>query len=51
VFARLHAAGFSEAASEDDGKRLLVNRSGLAGFLQLYVMDRDRNIIEVNTAS
>jgi catechol 2,3-dioxygenase-like lactoylglutathione lyase family enzyme len=51
VLARLHAAGFSEAAPEDDGKRLLVNRSGLAGFLQLYVMDPDRNIIEVNTAS
>lgn len=50
VLARLTAAGFSEDAPEDDAKRLLVNRSGMAGFLQLYVMDPDRNIIEVNTA-
>lgn len=51
VLARLTAAGFSEDAPEDDAKRLLVNRSGVAGFLQLYVMDPDRNIIEVNTAT
>lgn len=31
--------------------RILVNRSGIAGFLQLYVVDPDRNIIEVNTAA
>jgi hypothetical protein len=31
--------------------RILVNRSGMAGFLQLYVLDPDRNIIEVNTAA
>jgi glyoxylase I family protein len=51
VLARLVGAGFSEAAEEDSPMRLLVNRSGMAGFLQLYVMDPDRNIIEVNTAS
>ena len=51
VLGRLIAAGFSEDAPEDDPMRLLVNRSGMAGFLQLYVMDPDRNIIEVNTAT
>jgi glyoxylase I family protein len=51
ILERLMAAGFSEDAPEDDPRRLLVNRSGMAGFLQLYVMDPDRNIIEVNTAS
>ncbi len=50
VLARLVAAGFREDAPEDDANRMIVNRSGLAGFLQLYVMDPDRNVIEVNTA-
>lgn len=50
ILGRLVAAGFREDAPEDDVKRLIINRSGMAGFLQLYVMDPDRNIIEVNTA-
>jgi glyoxylase I family protein len=51
ILERLLAAGFLEDASDNDPMRLLVNRSGMAGFLQLYVMDPDRNIIEVNTAT
>lgn len=51
ILARLTAAGFSEGAPDDSPMRMLVNRSGMAGFLQLYVMDPDRNIIEVNTAT
>ena len=51
ILGRLVAAGFREDAPDDDAMKLLVNRSGLAGFLQLYVMDPDRNIIEVNTAA
>jgi len=51
VLARLLAAGFREDAPDDDPMKILVNRSGMAGFLQLYVMDPDRNIIEVNTAT
>lgn len=47
---RLIARGFREDAPDDDPMKILINRSGLAGFLQLYVMDPDRNIIEVNTA-
>ncbi|KQW77673.1 lactoylglutathione lyase [Devosia sp. Root413D1] len=51
ILARLVARGFREDAPEDDPMRILVNRSGMAGFLQLYVLDPDRNIIEVNTAA
>lgn len=51
ILSRLHAAGFREDAPADDPMHLMVNRSGLAGFLQLYVLDPDRNVIEVNTAS
>lgn len=51
ILTRLKLAGFSEEAHEDSQMRIIINRSGLAGFLQLYVMDPDRNIIEVNTAT
>ena len=51
ILSRLLAAGFREDAPEGDPKQIMVNRSGLAGFLQLYVLDPDRNIIEVNTAT
>lgn len=51
ILTRLKLAGYSEDAGENSQMRLLVNRSGMAGFLQLYVMDPDRNIIEVNTAT
>jgi catechol 2,3-dioxygenase-like lactoylglutathione lyase family enzyme len=46
----LKAQGFSETAAEDDPKRLFVNRTSAAGFLQLYVLDPDRNIVEINAA-
>lgn len=51
ILDRLRSRGFREDAPDDDPMRMLVNRSGVAGFLQLYVMDPDRNIIEVNTAT
>lgn len=51
ILQRLLSKGFREDVPEDDPMRILVNRSGMAGFLQLYVMDPDRNIIEVNTAT
>ena len=44
------ANGFSEHAADGDPRRLLVKRTGAAGFAQLYVLDPDRNIVEVNTA-
>lgn len=50
VVARLEAHGFREDAGESDPKRLLIKRSGLAGFPQLYLIDPDRNVIEVNGA-
>lgn len=51
TFERLLERGYREDAPQDDPMKMLVNRTGMAGFLQLYVMDPDRNIIEVNTAS
>lgn len=45
-----HAMGFSEDAPRDDPKHMILKRHGMAGFPQLYLMDPDRNIIEVNGA-
>jgi hypothetical protein len=42
--------GFSEDAPRDDPKHMILKRTGMAGFPQLYLMDPDRNIIEVNGA-
>jgi len=30
--------------------RVMVRRNGLAGFPQLFLLDHDRNIIEINGA-
>lgn len=50
VIDRLAALGFREDLPEDDPKCLLVFRSGLAGFPQLYLRDPDSNVVEINAA-
>ena len=50
ALATLTANGFREDAAEDDPMRVMVRRNGLAGFPQLYLLDPDRNIIEINGA-
>jgi len=47
---KLAGHGFSDALPQDDPKWILVIRDGLAGFPQLYLLDPDRNTIEVNAA-
>ncbi len=50
VLKKAKASGFSDSAAEWDPMRILVSRSGLAGFPQFYLLDPDFNIIEVNSA-
>lgn len=50
VVARLLSKGFREDVPDSDPMRIYINRNGLAGFAQLYVLDPDRNIVEVNAA-
>lgn len=50
VLDRLVAKGFDEHAEEDAPNRLMVLRTGLAGFPQVYLRDPDRNIVEINGA-
>jgi catechol 2,3-dioxygenase-like lactoylglutathione lyase family enzyme len=50
VLARLTERGFDQHAPADAPNHLFVLRNGLAGFPQLYLLDPDRNIIEINGA-
>jgi glyoxylase I family protein len=47
---RAKSMGFVEMGADDDPMRMIVKRQGMAGFPQCYLMDPDRNIIEVNGA-
>ncbi|WP_423067419.1 VOC family protein [Devosia sp. CN2-171] len=51
VVAKLEAHGFSQTAPNDDPRRIMMKRTGAAGFAQLYVLDPDRNVVEVNAAA
>ena len=44
------AKGFREDAADGDPKRIVVNRKSVAGYPQAYLLDVDRNIIEINAA-
>ena len=50
MVARLESAGFSANLPEGDLKGMLILREGISGFPQLYVLDPDRNTIEINAA-
>jgi len=43
----LHSKGF-DADAQDDFKRIIEMPNSIAGWLQLYIMDPDRNVIELN---
>ncbi|MEQ1523355.1 MAG: VOC family protein [Aestuariivirga sp.] len=47
----LYEMGFREDLPVGDAKRLLVKRTGLAGFPQVYLLDPDGHVVEINAAS
>jgi catechol 2,3-dioxygenase-like lactoylglutathione lyase family enzyme len=51
MLAHLTAAGFRESDIETDAWRMVVDRYGPAGFPQVFILDPDRNTIEINAAS
>jgi glyoxylase I family protein len=51
ALATLTAGGFREDATEDDPMRVFVRRNSPAGFPQLFVLDPDRNIVEISGAA
>ena len=45
------AKGFREDVPEDDPKRISIDRQSLTGFPQAYVLDPDKNVVEINGAA
>lgn len=50
VLAGLTAAGYSEDAAADDPRHLRVKRDSDAGFAQMFLMDPDGHLVEINRA-
>lgn len=48
--AHAETMGFREDRADDDPLRMIVRRQSRAGFPQVFLMDPDRNLIEVNGA-
>jgi catechol 2,3-dioxygenase-like lactoylglutathione lyase family enzyme len=46
----LRSKGYREDTSQEDLMRLIVNPRATAGFPQMYIMDPDRHVIEINAA-
>jgi hypothetical protein len=50
MLAHLRAAGYRDDAPMADPMRMTWNRAPNAGFPQLFIMDPDRHVIEINSA-
>lgn len=50
MLGRLASAGFRDTAAETDPLRMWVDRDGPAGFPQVFILDPDRNTVEINAA-
>jgi glyoxylase I family protein len=46
----LRSKGYREDAPQEDLMRLIVNPRATAGFPQMYLLDPDRHVIEINAA-
>ena len=46
----LAAKGYSETVADDGARKIVMRRTGPAGYPQAYVRDPDFNIIEINAA-
>jgi len=44
----LRSRGYRDDAAEDDPLRMILNPHATAGFPQIYILDPDRHIIEIN---
>ena len=45
---RLKNLGYHEDDNQSDEKRLRINRNGKAGYPQVYLIDPDNHVIEIN---
>jgi glyoxylase I family protein len=47
---KLDQNGYREDLAAADNKRLIIKRKSMAGYSQLYIMDPDSHLIEINAA-
>jgi glyoxylase I family protein len=47
----LNSKGYNEALPDDHPQKMILKRSGAAGFPQLFIMDPDCHTIEINSAA
>jgi catechol 2,3-dioxygenase-like lactoylglutathione lyase family enzyme len=47
----LRSRGFSEHAPESDPMRMVLSPHATAGFPQIYILDPDHHVIEINAAA
>lgn len=50
LISHLSKRGYVEGLADEDGKRIIIKRNSMAGYHQLYIMDQDRHLIEINAA-
>ncbi len=50
MIGRLKQFGYREDLGHDDPKRIIVKPKSMAGYSQVYVMDYDFHLIEINAA-
>lgn len=46
----LRSKGYREGGAEDEFQRMILHPHATAGFPQIYILDPDRHIIEINAA-
>ena len=47
---RLKGFGYRDDLAVDDPKRIIIKPKSMAGYSQIYVMDRDFHLVEINAA-
>ena len=47
---KLNMHGYRDDLDESDNKRMIIKRKSMAGYSQLYIMDPDSHLIEINAA-
>ena len=50
VIERLNRSGYRADLAVDDPKRIIIKPKSMAGYSQVYVMDYDFHLIEINAA-
>ena len=46
----LRSKGYTDDAASDEFQRMILQPHATAGFPQIYILDPDRNVIEINAA-